>query len=70
MVGTTIRAALIQRYNNEYAIFIALCLPLFVVSWYYFRQSHPLHKGPVGGQSPEGHCCWPKKFNPLFLFFY
>ena len=31
MVGTTIGAALIQNYNSEYAIFIALCLSLFVV---------------------------------------
>ena len=59
MVGNTIWAALIQRYNNVYAIFIAFYLPLFVVSSYYFGQGYPLHKGSVGGQSLKGCCCWP-----------
>ena len=27
-----------QRYNSLSAIFIAFCLPLFVVSWYYFGK--------------------------------
>ena len=28
---------------------------MLVLLW----QGHPLHKGPVGGQNPKGHCCWP-----------
>ena len=40
-------------------LFIAFCMPLLVVSQYYFGQGQPLHKGLVGGWSLEGHCHWP-----------
>ena len=42
----------------------AIVCSILVLLW----VGHPLHKGLVGGWSPEGGCCWPDKFNPLSLF--
>ena len=51
------------------AVFHCLLSALIVVFIVLLRQGHPLHKGPVGGWSPEGRCCWPdfKTPSPLLL---
>ena len=64
MVGTTIRAT--WSREKQYAC----CLPLLffaliVVFIVLPRLGHPSHKGPVGGWSPEGHCCWPDFKTPF-----
>ena len=68
MVGTTIRAALAKGKTVCLLSSIAFCLPLIVVFIVLLWQGHPLHKGPVGGWSPKGRCCWPDFKNPFLLF--
>ena len=68
MVGTTIRVILVEGKTVSLlssSAFIALVVVFIVLP----RQGHPLHKGPVGGWSPEGRCCWPdfKPLSPLLL---
>ena len=57
MVGTTIRVIRVEGKTVcllSSSAFIALVVVFIVLP----RQGHPLHKGPVGGWSPEGCCCW------------
>ena len=64
MVGTTIRVILVEGKTVcllSSSAFIALVVVFIVLP----RQGHPLHKGPVGGWSPEGRCCWPDILNPF-----
>ena len=66
MVGTTIRATLVEGKTVCLLSFPAFFLfALIVVFIVLPRQGHPLHKGPVGGWSPEGRCCWPDFKTPF-----
>ena len=70
MVGTTIRAILVEDKTvcllSSSAFFLFALIVVFIV---LPRQGHPLHKGPVGGWSPEGRCCWPDFKTPFSSFF-
>ena len=68
MVGTTIWATLAKGKIVCLLSSSAFLSALIVVFIVLPRQGHPLHKGPVGGWSPEGCCCWPDFKNPFLLF--
>ena len=68
MVGTTIRVILVEGTTVSLLSSSAF-IALVVVSIVLPRQGYPLHKGPVGGWSPEGRCCWPD-FKPPFSSFF
>ena len=64
MVGTTIRVILVEG-KTVCLLSSPTFIALFVVFIVLPRQSYPLYKGPVGGWSPEGRCCW-LDFKTLF----
>ena len=49
-------------YYFHCLVFAIVC-SILVLLW----QGHPLHKGLVGGRSPESRCCWLDNYNPLSL---
>ena len=68
MVGTTIRVTLVEG-KTVCLLSSSAFIALVVVSIVLPRQGYPLHKGPVGGRSPEGCCCWPDFKTPFSSFF-
>ena len=44
-----------------HCLLYALIVVFIVLLW----QGHLLHKGPVGGRSLEGCCCWQDFKNPF-----
>ena len=44
-----------------HCLLFAIVCSILVLLW----QGHPLHKGPMGGRSPQVCYCWPDNYNPF-----